>query len=108
MKEGVFVGVHELFEHHDCTTKLDATERSWGGFEKVCRNLLGIEKVENYSEIVQEPVLSDSAVGCNMPLELHSPLDFFPENMGAVSDEYGENFCQDISQMEERYSGMRV
>jgi hypothetical protein len=32
MKEGVFVGVHELFEHHDCTTELDDTERrAWGG-----------------------------------------------------------------------------
>jgi hypothetical protein len=51
-------------------------ERGGGGFEKVCRILLGNEKVENYSEIVQEPILSDSAVGHNMSLELHSHFGF--------------------------------
>jgi hypothetical protein len=69
---------------------------------KKCRNLLGNEKAENYGEIVQEPILSDSAVGCNMSLKHHSPLNFCPENVVAVSDEHSENFCQDISQMEER------
>ena len=45
--------VHKLFEHRDFTTKLEATERRvWGAFENVCRNLLGNEKAENYSEIV--------------------------------------------------------
>ena len=36
---------------------------------------------------------------------VHSHLDFFPENCGAVSDEYGERFHQDISLMEKRYQG---
>ncbi|UYV73962.1 hypothetical protein LAZ67_11001610 [Cordylochernes scorpioides] len=36
---------------------------------------------------------------------LHSHLDFFPENLGAVSDEHGERFHQDISSMEKRYQG---
>ena len=36
---------------------------------------------------------------------LHSHLDFFPENCGAVSDEHGERFDQHISSMEERYQG---
>jgi hypothetical protein len=34
-------------------------------------------------------------------LDLH--LDFFPENLGAVSDVYGERFHQDISTMKQRY-----
>ena len=35
---------------------------------------------------------------------LHSHLDFFsPENFGAVSDEHGERFHQDISSMEKRH-----
>ena len=38
---------------------------------------------------------------------LHSHLDFFPENCGAVSDEHGERFHQDISLMEKRYQGKR-
>jgi len=32
---------------------------------------------------------------------LHSHWDFFLENCGAVSDEHGESFHQDISSMEE-------
>ncbi|KAG0711093.1 hypothetical protein GWK47_021367 [Chionoecetes opilio] len=35
----------------------------------------------------------------------HSHLDFFPTNLGAVSDEQGERFHQDISTMETRYQG---
>jgi hypothetical protein len=32
-------------------------------------------------------------------------LDFFRENCGAVSDEHGERFHQDISSMQEIYQG---
>ena len=45
-------------------------------------------------------------LGCNMSLKihfLHSHLDFFPKNCGAVSDEHGERFHQDIAAMERRY-----
>jgi hypothetical protein len=34
---------------------------------------------------------------------LHSHLDLFPENCGAVSDEHGERFHQDVSSIEKRY-----
>ena len=37
---------------------------------------------------------------------LHSHLEFFPENLEAVGDEQGENFCQDIQSMEKRYKGV--
>ncbi|GBM80409.1 hypothetical protein AVEN_166261-1 [Araneus ventricosus] len=49
-------------------------------------------------------------MGCNMSLKihfLHSHLDFFPENFGTVSDEHGERFHQDISNMGARYQGKR-
>ena len=36
---------------------------------------------------------------------LHSHLHFFPKNLGAVSDEHGERFHQEISIMERRYQG---
>jgi hypothetical protein len=32
-------------------------------------------------------------------------LDLFPQNLGAVSDEHGERFHQDIAVMEKRYQG---
>ncbi|UYV74137.1 hypothetical protein LAZ67_11002222 [Cordylochernes scorpioides] len=47
-----------------------------------------------------------NALGCNMSLKihfLHSHLDFFPDNLGSVSDEHGERFHQDKSSMEKRY-----
>jgi len=43
-----------------------------------------------------------------MPLKIHFldyHLDFFPDNLGAVSDEHGERFHQDISALEKRYHG---
>jgi hypothetical protein len=36
---------------------------------------------------------------------LHSHLDSFPVICGAVCDEHGERFHQDISAMENRYKG---
>jgi hypothetical protein len=36
---------------------------------------------------------------------LHSHLNFFLQNFGAVSDEQGKRFQQDILTMEKRYQG---
>jgi len=49
-------------------------------------------------------------MGCNLSLKIHfldSHLDFFPDNLGEVSDEHGERFHQDISALEKRYPGQR-
>ena len=43
-----------------------------------------------------------------MSIKLHylfSHTDQFPENFGAMSDEQGERFYQDIKEMETRYQG---
>ncbi|UYV67886.1 hypothetical protein LAZ67_5002395 [Cordylochernes scorpioides] len=81
---------------------------AWNSFRNVCKNFLGSVKVENYRDIVNDLLLSYKALGCNMSLKihfLHSHLDFFPDNLGAVVDEHGERFHQDISSMEKRYQG---
>ncbi|GBM46245.1 hypothetical protein AVEN_224811-1 [Araneus ventricosus] len=47
-------------------------------------------------------------LGCSMSLKVHFldlRLDYFPENLGAVSEEQGERFPQDIKEMERRYPG---
>ncbi len=47
-------------------------------------------------------------MGCRMSLKihfLHSHHDFFFKNLGAVGDEQGERFHQDIQAMENRYQG---
>ena len=41
-----------------------------------------------------------------MSFKLHflkSHLDYFPENLGVVSEEQGERFHQDIKEMKRRY-----
>lgn len=46
-------------------------------------------------------------MGCRMSIKihfLHGHLDFFPENLGQFSDEQGERFHQEISQMENRFA----
>ncbi|GBM94846.1 hypothetical protein AVEN_201450-1 [Araneus ventricosus] len=47
-------------------------------------------------------------LGCSMSSKVHfldSHLDCFSENLGAVSEEQGEIFHQDIKEMERRYQG---
>ncbi|CAH2105278.1 unnamed protein product [Euphydryas editha] len=53
------------------------------------------------------------AMGVNMSLKihfLHSHVDFFSENLGAVSDEQSERFHQDLKIFEDRHKvfGMQV
>jgi len=38
-------------------------------------------------------------------VNMRSHLDFFSDNCGALSDEHGERFHQDISTMENRHKG---
>jgi len=59
-------------------------------------------------ELVTNLLQSYQKFGCNVSLKthfLHSHLDFFRENCGAVIDENGDPFHQDISSMERRYQG---
>ncbi|UYV65537.1 hypothetical protein LAZ67_3004625 [Cordylochernes scorpioides] len=109
IKEGIFVGpqIRELLQDGDFQNSLNEIKvAAWNSFKNVCKNFLGSVKVENYRDIVNDLLLSYKALGCNMSLKihfLHSHLDFFPDNLGAVSDEHGERFHQDISSMEKRY-----
>ncbi|UYV84034.1 hypothetical protein LAZ67_X000929 [Cordylochernes scorpioides] len=109
IKEGIFVGpqIRELQQDGNFQNSLNEVEAAaWNSFRNVCKNFLGSVKVEKYRDIVNDLFLSYKALGCNMSLKihfLHSQLDFFSDNLGAVSDEHGERFHQDISSMEKRY-----
>ncbi|KAI6651195.1 hypothetical protein LOD99_14547 [Oopsacas minuta] len=81
---------------------------AWNSFKWVCENFLGNKKSSNYREGVETLLNAYEKMGCRMSLKLHllhSHLDFSPENLGAVSDEQGERFHQDIQEMETRYQG---
>ncbi|ENN71795.1 hypothetical protein D910_10242, partial [Dendroctonus ponderosae] len=83
-------------------------KKAWDVLVKVCHNFLGNQKANNYRQIIRELISAYKALGCNMSLKihfLHSHLDFVPENIGAVSDEHGEMFHQNIMYVERRYNG---
>jgi hypothetical protein len=71
-------------------------------------NFLGNNRADDFKNLVESLVKHYQELGCRMSLKLHfldSHLDFFPENLGAVSDEHGERFHQEIRTMEKRYQG---
>lgn len=109
IKEGIFVGpqIRQLMKDEIFKEKLSDLEKSaWESFMKVTSNFLGNHRSKNYKSIIKKLLTTYKALGCNMSLKihfLHSHLDFFPKNLGAVSDEHGERFHQDISTIEKRY-----
>jgi len=111
IKEGIFIGpqIRELMQDKQFDENLNETERNaWLSFKRVCKDFLGNHKAANYQNVVQDLLTSYKAMGCNISLKIHfleSHLDFFPENLGEVSDEHGESFHQDILAMEKRYQG---
>ena len=69
---------------------------------------MGKTKAPNYKELVETLLTSLHQLGANMSIKLqflHSHFACFPENLGDVSDEQGEHFHQDISDMEVCYQG---
>lgn len=83
-------------------------KKAWGWFVEICSNFLGNNRSDNYKDIVKQLLDAYNKLGCNMSIKmhyLHSHLDFFPFNLGQLSDEQGERFHQEISKMEERYVG---
>ena len=101
--------IRELMQDKQFDEDLHETERNtWLSFKRICKDSLGNHKAANYQDVVQDLLTSYKAVGCNMSLKIHyleSRLDFFPENLGEVSDEHGQRFHQDLMAMEKRYQG---
>ena len=100
----------QIREHDQMLTDaLTAKEvAAWNSFRVILENFLGNHKAENYAQLVDDMLDHYRKLGCRMSLKMHflpSHLDFFPQNLGAVSDEHGERFHQDISIMEYRYQG---
>ncbi len=66
---------------------------------------LGNNKSPTYRDGIQNLLDTYHKMGSLQIHFLHSHLDFFPKNLGAVSDEQGERFHQDIRAIENRYQG---
>ena len=83
-------------------------KETWCAFRQVVRGFLGNCKDPYYKQLVANLIETFMKLGCCMSIKihmLHPHLDFFPENVDVVSEEYCERFHQDISKMESRYQG---
>ena len=77
---------------------------AWNGFAAVVINFLGNTKADNYRVLVSKLLQAFQILGSNMSVKvhfLHSHVDYFPDNIGAVSEEQGERLHQEIKTMEE-------
>ncbi|KAI6655630.1 Receptor-type tyrosine-protein phosphatase epsilon-like [Oopsacas minuta] len=101
--------IRQVFRDPDFEKTLPELKMSaWNSFKWVCEIFLGNKKSSNYREGVKTLLYAYEKMGCRMSPQLHflhSHIDFFPENLGAVSDEQGERFHQDIQEMETGYQG---
>lgn len=76
-------------------------QRAWVALKTVIINFfrkLPITKLQ-YKQMIEEMLDAFHNINVNMSLKIHffhSHLNFFPPNMGAVTDELGERFHQEI------------
>ena len=81
-------------------------KEAWLSFVDVIKNFLGNKKASNHENLVANMLSAFNDLGCKISTKEHflfSHLDKFPENLGAVSDEQGERFHQDLMAVKERY-----
>jgi hypothetical protein len=101
LKEGIFVGpdIRKLLSDDLFETTMKIVEREdLNAFKEVIAKFLGNYKDPNYKKIVEKMLEKFITLGCAMSLKVHflnAHLDYFPENLGAVSEEQGERFHQD-------------
>ena len=83
-------------------------KNGWVAFSQVVNNFLGKTKYPEYKKSVKALLDNFHKLGCNISVKvhfLHSCLEYFPENLGALSEEQGEKFHLDIKITEKRYQG---
>jgi len=90
------------------TSKVKCKKQVGNHSKNVTTNFHGYHQAENCRDIMADLVRPKKAVGYNTSVKMHFldfHLDFSPEDLGAVSNERGQRFHQDISTMEKQYQG---
>ncbi|GBN46008.1 hypothetical protein AVEN_107081-1 [Araneus ventricosus] len=111
LKEGVFTGAEIrklLSDSLFSETMGDKEKEASDSFKDVVHRFLENVKDPLYKTIVQRMLTAYEAQECKMRSKvhfLHSHIDYFPENLGAYSEEQGERFHQDVRDIERRYQG---
>jgi hypothetical protein len=110
-KQGLFVGpdIRKLiFDEDFVLTMTEVEKEAWIAFESFVTKFLENKKDTHYVTIVANTLQKFRVLRCLMSLKIHflnSHLDFFSEDRGALSEEQGERFHQEIKQVERRYQG---
>jgi len=111
LREGVFIGpqIWDLIrdEYFDMLPQCDVNA-AWDSFKFLIKGFWWNGRAQNYEELANKLLQNYQSLGCNMSLKihfLHSHLEFFEEKCGAMSDEHGQRFYQDISSIGKRYQG---
>jgi len=90
VKAGIFIGpeIHRLIKNSDFKNHLNHLELpAWESFVKIVKNFLGYLRDDTYQELVDNLLSTYHNMGSRMSLKLHflhSYLDFFPSDLGAV------------------------
>lgn len=111
IKGGIFTGpqIRVMLKSKELVDAMTLDERNaWDAFRMVVQQFLGNNRSENYMQLIENLIQSYHVLGCRMSVKMHylfSHIDFFRPNLGAVSEEHGERFHQDIHCMERRYQG---
>lgn len=111
LKAGIFDGpqIWQLIKDTEFENSMNTLEcAARRSFVQVVNNFLGNKKAANHATLINSMIKNFQNLGCLMNIKIHflfSHMEKFPENLGAVSDEQGERFHQDMRQMEERYQG---
>ena len=72
------------------------------------KNFLGNVRAQNYEELVDNMLKRYQSLGARMSLKTHfynSHLEFFPHNLGDISNKHGKRFCQETAIMKTLYQG---
>ena len=111
IKAGVVTGppIRQLFRDPQFDLVLSVDEKAVSNtFLHVATGFQVNVKPATFWKPVEVLATSNEKLGCNVSLKmhcLHSYLDSFPLNCGAVSDEYREHLHEGISAVENRYEG---
>ena len=109
IEAGVFTGpqIRKLFASNTLDESMTLLQvKAWNSLHMVIKNFLGNTRAIKYASLIADMIKNFKSIHCRMSLKLHmlhSHLDFFSTNMGAVSDEHGERFHQQIAKLEQRY-----
>ena len=111
---GIFIGpeIRKRFSDEKFPKNLNKKVlEAWNTLKLVAENFLGNHRAENYIEIVENIIEAFRRLGSRINLKLHflhSHLEFFSDKLGAVSDEHGKRFHQNIAVVETRYTKEKV